>query len=633
MSSPRSSSRWPSFDSKVTLESGISAQFDVLDLDEKDIEALDPTVFNVRVRRLSRPTLPYPLPSETPCQRWKRGKGFWRSFFAICLPLLLSALEGSVTNTALPTISEALDLGKSFAWVATAFLLASTVLQPLYSQLGDIWGRKYPMMFAVCIFAVGSAICGGAQSGAILILGRIVQGLGTGGIDLFAEMILCDIVPLRMRGPYLAIKHGTFAVGTVIGPVLGGVFAEHGWRWCFLINVPICAISLVVMWFWLHVGGGVKARDATLRKEMSKVDYTGSGILTVSVILLLVALSAGGAPKPWSHPAIIIPLVFGFVGLLGFAFWERSTYCKYPIMPPHVFSNRTTNIAFTLTTIHGFVTYGFQFFLPPFFQAVKGSSPTQSGLEVSPTTLTIVLMAAIGGPLLTKWGKYKPIHIIGFAALTLGLGLCNLLGPDTSIPVWLSFQFVTAFGLGLVVSTMLPAVQVKLSESLTAASAGSWAFLRGTGSLFGVAIPGAIFNTRFDQLLPEVTSAKARAQLRNGQAYQRASAKFVQSFDPVTRDQIIRAFTEALKSVWIVFGVVAAVGFLLTWFEKQYKMREDLNTEYGLKPLNSASTLKAATSGATPAITPAPTMSNSACATPAVEHRDSMDPEVDFLMV
>ena len=441
------------------------------------------------------------------------------------------------------------------------------------------------MMTAVAVFAMGSAICGGAQNGAVLIAGRIVQGLGTGGIDLFAEMILCDIVPLRKRGPYLAIKHVAFAAGTTLGPLLGGVFAEHGWRWCFLINIPVCAISLVVIWRWLKVGGSNSTAETTLRQELKKVDYVGSGMLTGSVLMLLVALSTGGAPKPWSHASVVVPMVFGILGLIGFGFWERCFYCKYPIMPPHVFSNPTTNIAFALTTMHGFITYGFQFYLPPFFQAVKGSSPTQSGLEVMPTTLVIVVLAAVGGPLLSYWGKYKPIHIIGFALMTLGLGLCTLLNAQSSIGVWLSLQLVTAAGLGIVISTMLPAVQVQLPESTTGASAGSWAFLRGTGSLFGVAIPGAVFNVRFASLLPTISSATARAKLENGQAYQRATASFIatQATSPTIKAEIINAFTQSLKCVWIVFAVLAGIGFCLTWGEKEYKMRKELNTVYGLK--------------------------------------------------
>jgi len=441
------------------------------------------------------------------------------------------------------------------------------------------------MMTAVAVFAVGSAICGGAQNGAVLIAGRIVQGLGTGGIDLFAEMILCDIVPLRKRGPYLAIKHVAFAAGTTLGPLLGGVFAEHGWRWCFLINIPVCAISLVVIWRWLNVGGSNTTLETTLQQELKKVDYVGSGMLTGSVLMLLVSLSTGGAPRPWSHVSVVIPMVFSILGLIGFGFWERCSYCKYPIMPPHVFSNRTTNIAFALTTMHGFITYGFQFYLPPFFQAVKGSSPTQSGLEVMPTTLVIVVLAAVGGPLLSYWGKYKPMHIIGFALTTLGLGLCTLLNARSSIGVWLSLQLITAAGLGIVISTMLPAVQVKLPESTTGASAGSWAFLRGTGSLFGVAIPGAIFNVRFASLLPTISSATARAKLENGQAYQRATASFIatQATSPTIKAEIINAFTQSLKCVWIVFAVLAGIGFCLTWGEKEYKMRKELNTVYGLK--------------------------------------------------
>lgn len=538
--------------------------------------------------RLDRPYRPTPqsFPSEdsgTPSEKWTRTKGFWRSFIAMCLPLLLSALEGSVTNTALPTISEALDLGTKFSWVATAFLLASTIFQPMYSQLGDMWGRKIPMMTAVTVFAIGSGICGIANSGAILIFGRIVQGFGTGGIDLFAEMILCDLIPLRKRGPYLAIKHIVFATGTCLGPLLGGVFAEIDWRWCFYVNIPVCVIAFVVIYLWLDVGGGLKAHEVSVWNELSKVDYLGTGLLAFSVVMVLIALSTGGAPSPWSHWSVVTPIVLGAVGFMSLAFWERSEHCKYPVFPPHVFSNRTTIIAFVLTAIHGFVTYGFQFYLPPFFQAVKGSSPSQSGLEVMPTTLAVVVCAAVGGPLMSLWGKYKPMHIVGFGIMTTGLSLCVFLGPTTPIEVWLVLQLVVAGGLGIVISTVLPAVQVKLPESSTGAAAGSWAFLRGTGSLFGVAIPGAVFNIRFTTLLPTIPSKIAQSQLAKGQAYQHASAAFVGSFGENNKAQIVNAFNESLKSIWIVFAILAGVGFLLAFGEKQHKMRKQLNTKYGLK--------------------------------------------------
>ncbi|KAJ8117649.1 hypothetical protein OPT61_g1185 [Boeremia exigua] len=568
------------------------------------LQQIDTSVPNTEGRPI-RPTLnSYPSEdSRAPSEKWTRTKGFWRSFIAMCLPLLLSALEGSVTNTALPTISDSLNLGTKFSWVATAFLLASTIFQPLYSQLGDMWGRKIPMMTAVTIFAIGSAICGVATSGAVLIFGRIVQGFGTGGVDLFAEMILCDIVPLRKRGPYLAIKHIVFSIGTCLGPLLGGVFAEINWRWCFYINIPVCCIAFCIIYLWLDVGGGVRAHEVSVLGELKKIDYLGTGLLTFSVVMLLISLSTGGAPNPWSHWSVITPGVFGIVGFVVLAVWERSPRCKYPIMPPHVFSNRTTVISFALTAMHGFITYGFQFYLPPFFQAVKGSSPSQSGVEVMPTTLAVVVCAAVGGPLLTLWGKYKPMHIIGFGVMTTGLGLCVLLGPSTPISVWLILQLVVASGLGIVISTMLPAVQVKLPESSTGAAAGSWAFLRGTGSLFGVAIPGAVFNVRFNSLLSSIPSKSARSQLAKGQAYQHASAAFVGSFGTNNKVQIVNAFNESLKSVWIVFAIMAGIGFLMTFGEKQHKMRKQLNTKYGLKSASQ---------------TPSPTTPSTALPTPVL---------------
>ena len=217
-----------------------------------------------------------------------------------------------------------------------------------------------------------------------------------------------------------------------------------------------------------------------------------------------------------------------------------------------------------------------------------------------PTTLVIVVLAAVGGPLLSFWGKYKPMHIAGFALMTLGLGLCALLDSQTPTGVWLSFQLVAASGFGIVISTMLPAVQVKLPESTTGVSAGSWAFLRGTGSLFGVAIPGAVFNVRFAQLLPGISSPAARGKLAHGRAYSRASAKFTRKFGAKAEREIVEAFTQSLKSVWIVFAVVAGVGFLMTWGEKEYKMRKSLDTVYGLKPLKGGVGSKAASGASTP---------------------------------
>ncbi|KAK3936211.1 major facilitator superfamily domain-containing protein [Diplogelasinospora grovesii] len=522
-------------------------------------------------------------------EQWARGTGFWRCFVGLCIPILLSAFEGSVVSTALPTISQALSLGPNSSWVATAFLLASIVCQPLYGQLADIWGRRYLMMTAVVLFGIGSAVSGFATTGGVLILGRVTQGMGSGGIDLFAELILCDIIPLKRRGHYVAIKASVYALGTTVGPVLGGVFAQSSWRWCFAVNIPVCIMALIMMWMWLQVSNGKCWEELTVTKQLSRIDFVGIGLLTTSVVLVLFALSSGGTAYPWSSPVVVGTASAGLGGIVAFALWERCRWCQHPIMAPHVFSNRTTVAALIVTVIHGFLTYGVQFYLPPFFQAVVGASPTESGVLILPCTLTIVLLAAIGGPLLAKFGKYRLMHRAGFALMCMGLLLCTIYGNVRQVAPWISFSFLIGIGSGIIVSTTLPTVLVELTDKDNAAATGSWAFLRGLGSLLGVAVPCAAFNARFSTHLAGISDELARDQLSNGQAYERASAVFVAGFDPAVKEEIINAFSESLKGPWIIFLVLSLVGLLATLLERQVKLRKDLDSDFGLKPKSDSS--------------------------------------------
>ncbi|KAK4658211.1 hypothetical protein QC762_100960 [Podospora pseudocomata] len=518
-----------------------------------------------------------------PSEGWRRGAGFWRCFTAVCIPILLSAFEGSVVSTALPTISSSLNLGSNSSWVATSFLLASIVFQPLYGQLADICGRRPLMMAAVVIFGIGSAISGWADSSAVLIFGRVVQGMGSGGIDLFAELILCDIIPLQKRGHYVAIKAAVYALGTTVGPLLGGVFATMNWRWCFGINIPICLIALILMWFWLSLNNGNPSRTwRELRFKVSQVDFLGITVLTASVIMMLFGFTSA-AVSSWTSPPILAFVGTGLLGIVAFAFWERSDRCSHPIMAPHVFSNRTTIAAFAITVIHGFITYGFQFYLPPFFQVILGSSPTQSGILILPCTLTIVILAALGGPLLAKFGRYRLMHRVGFVLMAAGLFLCVVYQQSTSTALWILFSFLVGIGSGIIVSTTLPTVLVQLTDKENAAATGSWAFLRGLGSLLGVAVPNAAFNAQFAASIKTIDDANAQDQLSNGQAYEHASASWISAFgDPGVQDQIRAVFASSLKLVWVIFLAMALLGAAVTFLERHVALRKELDSKFGL---------------------------------------------------
>ncbi|KAK0658089.1 major facilitator superfamily domain-containing protein [Cercophora newfieldiana] len=533
-----------------------------------------------------------PPPSTAPPD-WVRGVGFWRCFIAVCIPILLSAFEGSVVSTALPTISHDMSLGPHSSWVATSFLLASIVCQPLYGQLADIWGRRHLMMIAVVIFGAGSAVAGLAQEGGSLILGRVVQGLGSGGIDLFAELILCDIIPLQRRGHYVAIKAAVYALGTTVGPILGGVFAEKNWRWCFGVNIPVCAMSLVLMWMWLQVsnGKGLTGEDASsdsgrtsaLRKFL-RVDFIGISLLTMAVVLILFSLSSGGAALAWDDPLIITTSVVGGVGVVAFAFWERSRWCTHPIMPPYIFSNRTSAAAMAVTTIHGFLTYGFQFYLPPFFQTLMGATPTESGVFILPCSLTIVVLAALGGPLLSRFGKYKLMHIGGFTTMAIATIACLGDWNDTTGKSWIVFTFVFGIGSGIIVSTTLPAVLAELTDKDNAAATGSWAFLRGLGSLLGVAAPGAAFNGMITLLLPRsALSIDLQQQLGSGHAYEHASAAFLSGLSTADKVEARHLFGQSFMIIWCICAALSIVGISISLVERQVKLRTELDSDFGLK--------------------------------------------------
>ncbi|KAG7293709.1 hypothetical protein NEMBOFW57_003766 [Staphylotrichum longicolle] len=252
-------------------------------------------------------------------------------------------------------------------------------------------------------------------------------------------------------------------------------------------------------------------------------------------------------------------------------------------MAPRVFSNRTTTAALGITAVHGFITYGFQFYLPPFFQAILGASPTQSGILILPCSLSIVILAAIGGPLLAKFGKYRLMHLAGFVLMVAGLVPCIAAEETGAAGLWVLLSLLVGIGSGSIVSTTLPTVLVELTDKENAAATGSWAFLRGLGSLLGVAVPNTVFNAQFSAKLDTIDDVLARDALSFGQAYEHASANFISTFNAPVREQIPRAFAASFKLVWAIFLALAIVGLLATLLERQIRLRRDLTSDFGLK--------------------------------------------------
>ncbi|GAB1203158.1 hypothetical protein APSETT445_001784 [Aspergillus pseudonomiae] len=301
-----------------------------------------------------------------------------------------------------------------------------------------------------------------------------------------------------------------------------------------------------------------------------------------SIVSILLALTWGGTAYPWSNWRIIICLVLGFVGMIAFHLYEASPWCVEPMMPPHIFGNRTSFSALILSFIHNMLTFWVVYFIPVYFQSVKLSSSTRAGVQFLPSVILAVPTAMAAGIILTKWGRYQPMHAVGMGLALLGLGLFTRLDADSSDAEWIIYQIITAIGLGLLLTTTLAAVQVPLEEKDVGLATATWAFIRSYGAIWGISIPAAIFNTQFGRLSSRISDPAVAAQLAGGEAYSHVSATFIKSLEPQVRDEVISVYSDTLKLVWQVSLAFAALGFIIVWFEKQLKLRTELETEYGI---------------------------------------------------
>ena len=447
--------------------------------------------------------------------------------------------------------------------------------------MADIFGRRWLMIFAVAMFVIGSGISGAAPTMDILILGRIVQGSGGGGINVVVNIIICDLVPLRDRGKFMAIVFAAISIGTSIGPFLGGLIVQNTtWRWVFYLNIPVGCASLALLFVFLKVNA---APTATLKEKLKQIDYGGNIIFIIGVTFILVALAYGGTLWAWSSYQTVVSLVFGVFSLVAFILYEGSNWCVKPTIPLRLFQNRTSVAAFTLTFLHSLLTLLVIYYLPVYFQAVMLASPTTSGVDMLPTVLIMVPLSAVSGALLSKLGRYKPFHYSGFALFALGLGCFITLDASTPTVGWVLVQVTAALGAGMVLSTLLPAAQAELPEGDVAAATGTWAFMRSFGIVWGVSVPAAIFDAQFNQLMYRIPDASLRAQLGNGGAYEHATADFLNSFDPLLRRTIVDVYADSLKAVWIFATAVAGLGFLLVFLERETVLRTKLETDFGLE--------------------------------------------------
>jgi EmrB/QacA subfamily drug resistance transporter len=478
-------------------------------------------------------------------------------FGALLLVLLLASLDQTIVSTALPTIVGELGGLQHLAWVVTAYLLASTIVAPLYGKLGDLYGRKRILQVAIVVFLVGSALCGVAQNMTELIVFRALQGLGAGGLIVITLAVVGDIFPPRERGRYQGYFGGIFGVAMVIGPLLGGFLVDNlSWRWIFYVNVPIGAAALGVIATAFH------AHQAT---ERHRVDYFGAVVLGGALSAIVLFTSLGGTTFAWVSTPSVAMIVVGIVLLALFPFIEARA--PEAILPLDVFRNRTFSVTSAVGFVIGIALFGAVTFVPLYLQVVRGHSPTDSGLLMTPMIGGLLVSSIIGGNLISRFGRYRPFPIVGTAVTAVAMYLLAGLSIATPTLVAAAYMLILGLGLGMVMQVLVLAAQNAVDHRLLGVATSGSTLFRQIGGSIGVAAFGAIFSSRLGHelalRLPDGVNVPTAAD-----------PEVVRHLPAAIHTPYVAAFDAALRPVFLVAAVVALAAFALTWLLREVPLRQ-----------------------------------------------------------
>ncbi|OSX62054.1 hypothetical protein POSPLADRAFT_1074411 [Postia placenta MAD-698-R-SB12] len=504
-----------------------------------------------------------------------KSASFWMSMLSIMIATFLAALDTGAVATALPTIVNHFH-GDQFVWVGSAYTLAGTAFLPLSGHLANIFGRRPMLLLSLVIFALGSALCGAAQSMAMLIGGRTVQGIGSGGILALTEIILSDLVPLSERGAYQGMIGLIWSIASIMGPIVGGAFAQRrdfSWRGLFYLNLPLTGISMFLCIFFLKL----KTPRSTFRQKMRRIDLIGNIIIMGSSTAALLGLTWGGVQYPWSSARVLVPLILGFVGIICFMIYEALVPME-PTVPWRVLNNRTTVSGYLGTALQGLVISAALFYLPVYFQGCKDASPLRSGVDMLPYSFSIAPFAIVAGATATATNKYRPQNVIAWCFVVVGMGLQSTLHENSAVRNWAGFQIIAGIGFGLLFTATTFPILAPLSVTDNASALSFFIFVRSFFQAWGITIGSTVLQNQLRIRLPQ-------SFLNDIQGVEIAYAVIPQipTLPEPLKDEVRAAFAQSLDVLWEVMVAVAGLGFLSSLLMKELPLQSVVDDSWGLE--------------------------------------------------
>lgn len=415
------------------------------------------------------------------------------------LGMLLASVNQTLAATALPKIVGELGGLGHYSWVFSAYVLGATITIPLYGKLSDLYGRRPLFLAAISLFSAGSIVAGLAPSFEMLVAGRLVQGLGAGGLVPIGIAVIGDIIAPRERGKWQAVNGSVFAFSAVAGPFLGGWIADNAsWRWAFFISLPLAALALGVVWFGFGRRG---------RREERRIDYLGALLLTLGAGAGLIAASSGGVDYAWGSPVILALLAVSALFVAAFLAWERRV--PEPLIPLGLLRRRAIASADVALFAIGAAGFGTITFVPLFVQGVLRESATSAGAVLTPLMLSWIAASIVAGQIVSRTGRSRPILLLGPPIMAVGFILLATMGADASTGVAIRNVAIVGAGIGLMLQTLVVVVQDAAPHHMQGVATASAQFARWIGALIGVALMGAIVAARLGN--PTFASATPEA--------------------------------------------------------------------------------------------------------------------------